>query len=472
MSPQTEDPGLNRLREEYLRDLLERYEARSKTFRTLLFGFVGFGFVFLLLVLVPFVGLRRQHDALNAQLEHGNRRADSLLAALEVYGTAAQGFTELRAAIDQGPYELRDALPSLTRSLEQLGEPNLDRTQVPPQLGQQQTPRQMQQQTAQQTTQTTSSGQCQAAPDRSARMNCLVSEQVRDQFDRYAQLLESSVIGPMETLPQGIAGPQAARLRQGLDSIKWGFEGRLAERPDFWEQFGGKMDFFSELKDDLDGYWIQFGFQAQSDSLRAAQQQLDTASAQLRARMARLEGEEEGLAARLATIESPLGKLPIGLVEGVQIFPLLMAIGFVWICAVLAELVALRSVLQSGYRERDPDQAALTNRHLTIVAPLWIADGDSPTRDAAEHALLFAPIGIFALGCILVIYHWIGRTDEGGLTSQDRWLYGSLYLLAAAGLLVTYQHARKIIQQGRAVSKQDALSTTPTSSATPSRSPA
>jgi hypothetical protein len=444
MSPQIEDPGLNKLREEYLKQLLERYEARSKTFRTLLFGFVGFGFVFLLLVLMPFVGLRRQHRALNSQLVDANRRADSVAAALAVYGTATRGFTELRRAIDNGAFELRDAIPRLTRSLELMAEPNIGLAQ---QVAQQMVQQQItQQQVSQQATQQqTGSGQCEVAPDRSARMNCLVSQQVRAQFDRYAQVLEASVIGPIETLTGKNGGPQATVLRRGLDSIRSGFEARLAATPRFWEQFGGKVDFFGELSRDLDGYWTRFGFQAQSDSLRVAQQRLDTTSAALKTRMTQLEGQEEGLAARLATIESPLGKLPIGLVEGVQIFPLLMAIGFVWICAVLAELAGMRSALQSGYRERDPNQAALTDRHLALIAPLWIADGDSSMRSGAERALLMAPIVLFGLSCVLVVYHWVGLTDAGSLSNQDRWLYGSLYLAAAAGLAIAFRRVLQLI---------------------------
>jgi hypothetical protein len=439
MSPHIADPNLEKLRDEYLKQLLERYEARSKTFRTLLFGFVGFGFVFLLLVLFPFVGLRRQHYQVNQQMAAATDRAAALTAATQLFATATQGFTTLRNAIDSGAYELRDALPGLSET-EHLGQPNAS-------MEQQMVQRQMRQRPLQQ--QQAGIDRCAAEVEETARMNCRVGEQVRRQFDRYAQVLDSSVIAPMEALSPDIARPRADALRSGLDSIRAAFEARLAATPRFWERFGGKLDFFGELNRDVEGYWTQYGFEAQKDSLSVAKQRLDSASAALTVRNARLEKLEDGLAARLATIESPLGKLPIGLVEGVQIFPLLMAIGFAWCCAVLAELVSMRNALQTGYRERDPEQAVLTDRHLTLIAPLWVGDGDLNTSNRAASILLFSPVAIFLLGCTLVVYQWVRWSDADGVSSQDHWLYGSLYLLAAVGLVIALRRVWPLLPQVR-----------------------
>lgn len=449
-TPQPEDPALAKLREEYLRQLVERYEARSKTFRTLLYGFVGFGSVFLLLVLMPFVGLHRQREAVNGQLDTVTRRAADLAVALDAYGKATAGFAALRSAIDGGADELRESLPTLAAPpVSQLptGEsnaafaPNLQQSPV-----QQQAP--IQPQRPPQQSPLFSACDPRGEPD--ARMNCRVAEQVRNQFADYAGLLETSVIGPIEKLPAGFtARPDPARLRRGLDSIQTAFEARLQATPRFWEQFGGKLDFFGQLKRDLDGYWTKYGFQEQKDALQAAQQSLDSATAALTARKISLESQEKGLVARLAQIESPLGKLPIGLVEGVQIFPLLMAIGFVWCCAVLIELVGMRRALKEGYRQRGPEQAALTDRHLSLVAPLWIARRDSPALDAGTRALLFTPIAIFGLSCALVMYYWLKWSDADGLSGQDRWLYGTLYLLAAIGLFLAAQRVLDLVRQVR-----------------------
>lgn len=444
-----DDQALARLREEYLKQLAERYEARSKTFRTLLFGFVGFGSVFLLLVLMPFVGLHRQRDAVNQELDTVAEQAGDLAIGLDAYETATAGFTTLRSAIDRGADELRESLPRLAAPPRSEANaafaPNLQQSPV-----QQQVPNQ--QARPQQQSVVVSGCDSRAEPD--ARMNCRVAEQVRSQFAEYKGVLETSVIGPIEKLPAGLAAkPDPARLRSGLDSIQAALEARLEAAPRFWEQYGGKLDFFGELRRELDGYWTKYGFQEQKDALQAAKLRLDSATAALNTRKTSLENQEKSLVARLTQIESPLGKLPIGLVEGVQIFPLLMAIGFVWCCAVLIELVGMRRALKDGYRERGPEQAALTDRHLSLVAPLWIARRDSPALDAGARALLFAPVAIFALSCALVLYYWLKWSDADGLSNQDRWLYGILYLAATAGLVLATRRAFDLVRQVRLASE-------------------
>src|SRR5688500_2343198 len=145
-TPQVEDQSLAKLREEYLTRLVERYEARSKTFRSLLYGFVGFGSVFLLLVLIPFVGLHRQREALNGQLDTVARQAGELAVALEAYGKATAGFAALRAAIDGGADELRASLPRLAaqRSRSPVGEANAQFAATQQSPEQQQSPNQQQ----------------------------------------------------------------------------------------------------------------------------------------------------------------------------------------------------------------------------------------------------------------------------------------------------------------------------------------
>jgi hypothetical protein len=437
-----EDESLTKLREAYLKQLVERYEARSKTFRTLLYGFVGFGALFLLLVLLPFVGLHRQRDAVNVQIDAAARRAADLKGALDAYGKASAGFTELREAIDGGPDRLRASLRNLADPTSQSNVGQLNAAPI-----QQQAPNAP----ASIAQQRPVLSECDSRGDNDARMNCRVAEQVRSQFTDYASLLESSVIAPIEKLPAAVSTElNATRLRQGLDSIRMAFEARLAATPRFWEFYGGKVDFFGELRRDLDGYWTRFGFDEHKAALEASQRQLDSTWTALQTRKSSLENQEKGLVARLAQIESPLGKLPIGLVEGVQIFPLLMAIGFVWCCAVLIELAGMRRALDDGYRERGPEQAALTNRHLALVAPLWIERRDSSTLDAASRAVLFTPIAIFALSCGLVVYYWVRWSGAEGASRQDGWLYGSLYLIATGVLFIATRRLLVLLGQVRA----------------------
>lgn len=449
--PHPPDPELERLREDYLKQLLDRHETRSKGFRKLLFSFVGFGMLFLLLVQFPFIRLHRERHQVSDRLNDLGRRSGELDLSLAGYQKAADGFETLRKAIDGGAYELRDALRFLADAPSpgfSENAPNaMAQQMIAPQsqMQQRQGERQQQQQQQQQL-----GDPCGSVTDREVRMNCRVAEQVRGQFQRYDDVLENSVLGPIRALPT-TAGvkPDTGMLRRGLDSIRVAFEARLSATPRFWERFGGKLDFFGELRGNVDGFWRRFGFEAQKAALETARRGVDSLKTDLEGRQELLEKQEEALAVRLAQIDSPLGKLPVGLLEAVQLFPLLMAIGFVWCSSVLLELVAIRRALYQGYRRRDPEQAALTDRQLNLIAPLWIDPGETRAQDAGAHVVLLAPIVIYLVGCVLVAYHWIGLTGSEASAGLDRWLYGTLYVIAGIGLYVAWRRVQDVARNVR-----------------------
>lgn len=422
------DPNsdLERLRGDYLKQLLDRYEARSKGFRKLLFSFVGFGLLFLLLVLLPFIGLHRQRHAVASQLAEVTQRSGVLDTLAAGYRKAAAGLETLHRAIDHGAFELHDALQSLA----QPAQPVQSTPQTPFQANA--GPSQLQ-----------PPDSCQSIPNAN-QMNCRVAEQVRGQFQRYRGMLEAGVLGPIRELPASSeAQPDTSLLRAGLDSLNLAFEARLTSRPRFWERFSGKEDFFGSLEGDVDKMWRGLGFDAQQKSLEKTRREVSARKADLEKQRKMLEQEEDTLLVRMAQIESPLGKLPVGLLEAVQIFPLLMAIGFVWCGSVLLELVAIRSALYQGYRRRDPEQAALTDRQLNLVAPLWIDPAETRAQETGAGLVLLAPILLYAVGCSLVLYFWIALATPGTTSTPDRWLYGTLYLAAAFGLCVTWRRVHR-----------------------------
>ena len=438
-TPQNDEPALEKLRDEYLKQLLDRYEARSGRFRSVLFGFVGFGTVFVLLVLIPFASLRRQYHAVSGQLRNLQDRAENLTVAVEAYGKATQGFRTLQSTIDKGAKELRDALPALLSSQSMESSIAQTNAHIAQQNVQQQLPNQPPR----------PSSLCDSIPDSEERMNCRVAEYVRTQFARYAHVLDTAVLEPIEHLPEGTEGrPDPNKLQAGLRGLQSAFEERLRSTPRFWEHYSGKIDFFSELRHDLDRYWKEHGFQSQEDALVAAKKTVDSNLANLKTRKTALESQERGLAARLAQIESPLGKLPIGLIEAVQIFPLLIAMGFGWCWAVLMDLAGIRRALRTGYREWSPDQVALTDRHLSVIAPLWLGE-NSGMQDRFARLALSAQLVIYLIGCALVIYLWLGGADAGDMSVRDRWLYGTLYLLSAIGLIIASRNMFDLVREVR-----------------------
>jgi hypothetical protein len=64
----TEDP-LDRVREEHLKRIFDLYEARSRSFRTVFSGLIGFSFLFLFLVLFPYVSIQNESHRIAERLK-------------------------------------------------------------------------------------------------------------------------------------------------------------------------------------------------------------------------------------------------------------------------------------------------------------------------------------------------------------------------------------------------------------------
>lgn len=426
-APSGRNGDVERAGNEYFGQVIALYESESKNFRTLLSGVLLFGLLFFFLVLVPFVRVHRQHEVIGARLLEIDAESARVAAGLGAYRTAAEGFESLRRAVVRGPYELRAALPALLS--------------VPARQADVEINAPIQQQMAQRPPRPEEADACGSPTAGLEWANCRVAGQVWEQFQGYRDLLEDSVLAPLRTVPPSAAS-DLTTLPVGLDSLQAAFEARLAENPRFWERFTGKTDFFDQLRGSLDQFWRRYGFEDRRLALELERARLDSLTASLEQRQEALETGEEKLAARLAELDSPLGKLPVGLVEAVQIFPLLMAIGFGWCVFVLRRLAALRQAVREGYQQRDPELADLTERHLAVVAPVWVDRG----HPALRHALLWPPIGIFVAACALVAYHWSLEPGSNEVLVFDPWVYGGLYAAAAVGLYYAARRAAALVR--------------------------
>ncbi len=428
VSPRTSGGGgdVEQAGKEYLGQVVALYESESKTFRTLLSGLLVFGLSFLFLVLVPFVRVHRQHRVIGARLLEIDAESRQVAVGLDAYRAVAQGFDRLRQAVVQGPYELRDALPAILSPARQAP---FEINAPVQQMAQQRPPAQEE-------------DPCGSPAAGADWENCRVAAQVRRQFQQYRSMLDADVLAPLQALPDAPAGVDLAALPVALDSLRAAYEARLAANPRFWERFSGKTDFFGQMQGNLDEFWRRYGFEDGRAALEAERARLDSLTAALQQREKALETGEEKLAARLAELDSPLGKLPVGLVEAVQMFPLLVAIGFGWCVLVLRRLVALRRAMQEGYARRDPAMADLTERHLALVAPVWVERGGP----ALGRSLLWTPIAVFGVACALVAYHWSLDPGSGDVLALDPWVYGTLYVAAAAGLVYALRQAAALVR--------------------------
>lgn len=100
---------------------------------------------------------------------------------------------------------------------------------------------------------------------------------------------------------------------------------------------------------------------------------------------------------RLDEIQSPIGKLPIGLVESIFLFPLALSIGFLIYSFLLVGTIRLRGEIHQQYK--------MLKKNVTVVAPLWIdpikiKDSKSLLQlhwEISKLIVYFIPIVIFGI---------------------------------------------------------------------------
>jgi hypothetical protein len=350
---------------EHVERVFHQYEAHAKSFRSTLFWLLTFTAFFLFLVLFPYLSIQHELLVLPERLSRTEAEIKAREGRIEAFRRSHEGFGRLTNVIRSGPDELRAFLGSVSREvpMSERNAPFVQQTPV------QQAPQ---------------AEPC-AAVAGDERFSCLVLEHVRGQFDSYRNLLEAEVIGPL-LAANGADAPlvDPSRLQEEIDRLEARFEARMAENPTFWRAYEEKGEFFVELEGDIGAFWQEYErlIAEQSEVLQREKAELVAAQAALlqdRADMEQLKGE---LKTRLDAIDTPFGKLPVGLNEAILGFPVLIAIGFLLCMRQLAETARLRRAFAALYRRRDPEGRLLTQQQIALIAPLWL-DTDPSGRPPA-----------------------------------------------------------------------------------------
>lgn len=389
------DDPIAALRGQLAERVRERYEGRLRGFTKLRAGLLLFGGLFLVLILLPYGAMRRDRKTVEAGLAGLPSRVQSLEARVGAYEAASEGLARLRERCAGGAAALRQAVIGFLALPTGTGVPEGPAAQAP------QLQMQMQQNVAPPMP-VSRPLRCAGIAERKAWLDCLVAATVRDQFDEYARLLDTEVIAPVQQVDSSAAADSAAgRLQAGLERLRLAVEGRLAENPAFWDTIGGKMDFFSQLEQDIRSLWAQYGFGAQRQALAQALTSARAEQAALTARRDSLAGREKELASRLADIESPLGPVPVGTEDAVQLFPWAMLLGFGVLLWHLREVIGARAAYVADLRREDPAGEVLSPQALDVLAPLPVDPARPWAPQALEWGLTLAPGGLALLGFAL-----------------------------------------------------------------------
>jgi regulator of replication initiation timing len=394
MMEPTNPAELAKVRNEHCNRLYERYERKARSLQQLSRALVLFALVYLVFILFPYVLVHRESRRVEAKLERLRSlaaRVGELQSRYEAYSRAEAGIEQLQGSIREGAEALREAIG-------QLGEDEPGRGLAP-------------------------EDPCPPDPPEQ-RLDCQAREQLFGQFREHLALLEREVAAPLE----------AEKPELELEAS---FERVLAGRPTLWTpvQEGGRSSaqvdeaawrrFWQEqlmqirkeagrLKTELEALKKQLG------TLEKEQAQLELQQKEILERQSRLQERLDGL-------ESPLGRLPLGLDESLQAFPALLAVGFLICARQLRDALRLRRGFHGLYLSRDGTGQVLTDEQVALVAPLPIDPADPEQGWIERCAILFLPFVVFAASVTLIVYTWrIGRTAPV-LGATHLWYFGGLY---------------------------------------------
>ncbi|MCI0699131.1 hypothetical protein L0337_44905 [candidate division KSB1 bacterium] len=437
------DEKIAKIREEHSQRVFDLYESKSKSFRNLLTGVTGFALAFFLLILLPYFSIQMQSRKIVQHLESlpaEIAQRDTSIAACQ---SVEKSVRTLRDEITAGPQKLRDFIRTLKNPDAQqtslLSEnPPLQEANAPIFL-------QMAQQNIQQSI---------ASHDSCERLSgdewvkCKVRAAVIREFDDYGDIINQSILPALQA-PEvaGVVSLDTTSIRQGLDSLRIAFNKKFEANTEFWRTLQGKGSFFVELDEEVKRFWSKYGalLQTQSDKLKNEVAHLEESKTDLEQQVTHLEKTKEEVSARLSQIESPLGKLPVGLNESILIFPLVLAIGFWLYASSFYETAKLRRAFHDFYLQKDPQQIILTDQQIALIAPLWMDPINTEQNWKLKLAVLLLPIFFFVVACGLIIYLW---TLPSALSSPIQpWVYGGLYGLSLGLFGYGYWQVKEALQQ-------------------------
>jgi hypothetical protein len=344
---------------------------------------------------------------------------------------------------------------------------------------------------------------CPAHPDRTRLVGCLLARRLSAWITERLQPLELQVIPVIAK----IDGPGATELRQKLISVRRLPQDRLTfwqtvdEKAMFSQELETEIGSIVralgqvadravvKLRDRSDELEREVrrlreenaALQRDVDAARAEQERLARERAQLTAEIAQTraaqaeaekdrrklkeqmdqlardkarlaeaqslsKGQQEEIAKRLSSIQSPFGTLPIGLREGILSFPLVVAVAYLLSAGSLASAIRLRATCHRLYREWDQRGQVVTDDQVALFAPLWIDPALGARAQPMAFTLLLLPAPIFLAAVALIAY--ISRISEAPpLRGTMGWgLYGLASLAALGAILLALWRMRNAWQ--------------------------
>lgn len=446
--------------EKYRSQLVTTYLSKTGSFRKLFGSLLIFTFTFGFFIALPFLSAISQERELNKKITAVDEEQGKLHEELRRLKAPNKGVKELKSMIKNGPSILRSYIQTISdnrpfnypsssdscenlmdwsnseQSIQQITIPRNSVANISSIAAQWSTP-------DEQLAHLKSEDAC-ASRQRDEYLSCRIDRFVQYQLCEYEQQFSSEILKPLTALKNGNQPlfPQA-QLEQQFSEVNTALRQRIAETPKFWHTIQGKGQMEVMLESEIKQFWkgLSKKLNLLTNKLNQKIKSARDAEKTLKERATQLGKQQKELQSRLSKIQSPIGNLPIGLIESVLIFPVMLAIGFGMATRSLLEQVRLRCCLAKAENEGGTDSDTLSSQELAQVAPLWI----EPSHSKFWRSILLSIPLFTALICLVAIAN---NTLVAEITLLEQAsvrpiVYGSLYLLSLLGFLISLQQISK-----------------------------
>jgi hypothetical protein len=390
----------------------------------LFYGLQLFGIAFFLLVAVPYALIRFQKSALSAKLSDFTRQSEQWQSEIKTLTDIQAALKGLRQELSDGPRELRQHLLEMQSRMQMSNAP---RSLNPRQSND-------------------------YAPQDSLSVNQRVSRKILDQFDHYRSIVDNQIVQKIKSM----SGPirmviDTNAMQTGLDTLIQNFTRHYRANPDFWHTYAQKGDFYHDLDGEIETFWRTYGSSVDSQSvlITASIAILDSQTNAAGKELAGIDDIEAKLTKRLDLLDSPFGKLPVGLNEALSLFPLLLAAAFVMLSGMMVELVTLRGLLFSYYRGGQQPSSSVADTILAMEFPLHPDFTLKGKKAFGARALLALPCIEFLLSCGLILYIWAGSTIQGATESLSMKMYLPVYCACLGMFIFSYFKIARGVNENR-----------------------
>jgi hypothetical protein len=440
--------------DKYLDEVFELYKDKSKTFQLTLAILIGFALFFFFTTFLPYFSIqfekfsisqnitltkkdivKTMHDINNTRSNINNTR--------NVIGNITnlqKGIMHVKGSISNGPDELRRFISRYPIQSSQAA--SIDSIECNDKKG--------------------------TIMRISKDYNHRVTLQTAAQIDGYKNILNNEVIKPLNSSPvKSLNVVNTSLLNEQLSKLPSVFEEKVKANPCFYLYYKGeasKLATFGQFNEEIDKIWNNSAskFQSQSDKLKTDNITLTNNlrdfnktlndkknyNGTLFNKLKNLTSQETQLSSQWKEIESPFGKFPIRLTELVALFPVAIGVGILIYSYLFCELLKLRKEFHCLSRNKYPNKNFADNRHIALVAPLWIDPINSEQSHALRFIILIVPFIIFIASIVVLLYTWVIIADVTfpafpAANYLNQMIFGGLYIISLGFSIYSYWHIIK-----------------------------